>query len=295
MTRTWHYIYSTAHFWALIFGIILVGHSSIAQTNKQLTELLNSEKEFAALSAEKSTRSAFLKYLADDAVLFKRGVVNGKQFWHEVPEGNDKLSWAPSYADISANGDFGYTTGPFKQYQSRTDANPAGVGHYVSVWQKLNGTWKILIDAGVSYPPTTVDSWDAQSGNSTGVSKLSATETRLAIVALENKFQEDFKQKGPLAFNNYLSEEARLYRPTKPPYYKTTIGELLAESDKKFKYESPLGIRVAPFGDMAFTYGNVGIEIERDGNSRKLNGNYLRIWKKENGNDWKIVVDMVSL
>ena len=86
-----------------------------------------------------------------------------------------------------------------------------------------------------------------------------------------------------------------MYRPMKPPYRITNLQELLAETDKKFAYENPIDLKVAPSGDMAFNYGNVSIEITRDGNTRQLKANYLRVWKKESDQDWKIVVDLISL
>ena len=262
---------------------------------KTLAELIAAEKAFAATSEAKSTKEAFLENLSDDAILFKRGIVNGKKFWQDIPASTDKLTWEPQYADISLGGDFGYTTGPFKQFQNRTDEQPAGGGHYLSVWQKTNGNWKLLFDGGVGHQPADVSSWETHSSIATTQSKKTSDQLKTEITTLESGFLESFKQKGAIAFNDFLSSEARIYRPMKAPYRKGNIPELLAETDKKFSYELPQEVRTAPAGDMAFSYGNVGIEITRDGNVRQLKANYLRIWKNENGKNWKIVADMISL
>lgn len=279
----------------LVVLLIYYPINSIAQPPQAITELLASDKGFAAMSVDKSTKVAFIENLADNSILFKRGIVNGKKFWQEAPEGDDKLAWEPQFADISIGGDFGYTTGPFRQFQNRTDTQPAGGGHYVSVWQKLEGKWKIIIDGGVGHPPVDLSGWETSSQIKTVKSSLNGEKIKAEIKALELSLLNNFQQKGASAFFDYLSAEARVYRPTKAPYRKDKIAELVAETDKLFSYEEPLDVQVAPAGDMAFDYGNVGIEITRDGNIRKLKGNYMRIWKMENGKEWKIVVDMILL
>jgi ketosteroid isomerase-like protein len=272
------------------FGIVLY-----AQHAKALDELLTAEKKFAATSAEQSTRTAFLENLADDAILFKRAIVNGKDFWQQVDEGADKLTWSPQFADVSSGGDFGYTTGPFQQFQNRTDAQPVASGHYISVWQKKNGVWKVLIDGGVGHPPVDMNAWETTSSILPEGSKASTALVTSELQKLEAALLEQLKQQGSAAFTPYLSAEARMYRPMAPPYRKNDIPALLAETDKKFTYTPPVGITVAPAGDMAFTYGNVDIEITRAGNTRQLKGFYSRIWKREKGAGWKIVIDHVTL
>lgn len=281
---------------SLLLSAPLLGHA-------QLFSLIEAEKSFAKASAEKGTKAAFLEYLHADAVLFRRGIVNGRKFWKDAPDATDKLTWEPQYADISAGGDFGFTTGPFKQFQHRSDANPAGGGHYLSVWQKQYDSWSVLFDGGIGHPPADLTGWETQSTISTlspneqlaSSSKPTVMAAREIVTKREHALREAFKLKGAAAFTEYLSTEARLYRPRKAPYRKANISELLAETDKAFTYEAPADIRVAPYGDMAFSYGNVTIAITSDGGIRQLQGNYLRIWKREYGSEWKIVADMVSL
>lgn len=274
---------------------LLLSTISYAQSQEPLAELIQAEKKFAATSAEKSTKQAFVENLSDEAILFRRGIVNGKKFWSEAPDGNDKLTWGPQYAAISVGGDFGYTTGPFEVFQNRTDAQPAGAGHYLSVWQKENGKWKVLIDAGVNHQPADLSTWETASKIGTVKSNASSANVLAEVKTAESAYQEAFKQKGASALLDFLSDEIRVYRPSKAPYRKNNIAELVAETDKKFIYEPSIDTKVAPAGDIAFNYGNVGIEITRDGNTRQLKGNYLRIWKKENGREWKIVADLISL
>ncbi len=275
--------------------IIICSFTIYAQPNKALEELLAAEKNFANISAEKGTRTAFLENLADDAILFKRALVNGKEFWNQMPEDEGKLAWSPQFADISSGGDFGYTTGPFQIFKNRTDTQPEIGGHYISVWQKKDGVWKVLIDGGTGHQPVDESTWETSSSIPSVASSSSTTVVQSELQKLEAALIEQWKQQGAAAFTTYLSEEARMYRPMAPPYRKNDIPTLLAETDKKFTYTLPVNITVAPAGDMAFTYGNVDVEITRAGTTRQLKGFYFRIWKREKTANWKIVSDYITL
>jgi len=278
-----------------IFLVISSFLSTQAQDNKSLNELISSEKSFAKKSENSSTKAAFLEYLSPNAILFRNGIVNGKLFWENVPEGVDKLIWEPQFADISNGGDFGYTTGPFQQFQNRSDTIPIANGHYVSIWIKEDNVWKVLFDGGIVHPKADLSNWETKATLPSISSKTSIEVVKKIISKLEFSFNEKFNQKGAFVYTDYLSKEGRIYRPRKAPFRSNNITELFTETDKKFNYETHTQIQVAPFGDMAFIYGNVDIEIRKDNYTRILKGNYIRIWKKESLDDWKIVVDMISI
>jgi hypothetical protein len=54
------------------------------------------------------------------------------------------LSWAPTAGAVSADGAMGWTDGTWKQ------VSPKGTktGHYVTVWVKEGGQWKMQVDIG---------------------------------------------------------------------------------------------------------------------------------------------------
>lgn len=69
------------------------------------------------------------------------------------------LSWKASRAEVTASGDLGYTVGTYKL----TMNNAAGVpvvdsGKFLTTWQKVNGTWKVLDDIVNSDGPTPISS-----------------------------------------------------------------------------------------------------------------------------------------
>jgi hypothetical protein len=65
------------------------------------------------------------------AVVFRPMAVNGKQWYQQRPPSPGRLSWEPIYADISAAGDMGYTTGPWEFRKNSTDAEAVAFG---GVW-----------------------------------------------------------------------------------------------------------------------------------------------------------------
>ena len=63
---------------------------------------------------------------------------------------NNRLTWSPVAADISASGDLGYTYGTF-EFRSKDKEGKETVNHgkYMSVWKKqADGSWKVAVDMG---------------------------------------------------------------------------------------------------------------------------------------------------
>lgn len=274
-----------------LLAVLLVATVSV-YAQKPIDGLVNREKAFAQLSKDKGTKEAFLANLADSGLLFRPGPVNGKQFWQQqTGEDNSMLTWQPVVAEVSASGDFGYTTGPFQQFQNKTDEKPAGGGSYISVWKKEKGEWKVVLDIGIGHPPAPKAE---ENFTGTEINKAKPADAKKEIRDKEISFINQQNENGWAAYPGFISATARIYRPQSVPNVTDEQRKkLFTETDKKFIFENTGG-DVAASGDLAYMYGKTKIELTRDGNTRTLNGNYLRIWKKEEG-VWKIVVDLVNI
>lgn len=271
--------------------------SIVANAQSALESLVNAEKAFAQKSAETSTRTAFLSFLADSSVIFRPGPVEGKPFWEAAADDKDLLTWEPTFADVSAAGDLGYTTGPFEYRSGREDEKPAGTGHFVSVWEKQpDGSWKVALDLGIGHPPVEKPAFSTSAIPAVTAFKGTIYNTSPGpeeeFFNLEMEFAKNFNKLGLQVYKDWLSEEARLYRPGHAPYTnKDDISALLAATDKKFQF-SPFRSFLAESGDLGYAYGGGVVTMLE--NSRSVSLNYLRIWKKENGRDWRIVLDLVA-
>src|SRR5438876_11920798 len=115
--------------------------------------MVESERNFYQTGQEKGTRAAFLAFLADDAVVFRPGPVNGKDAWEKRAETGFDLIWEPTFAAIARSADLGYTAGPAKWKANKKDEKFLGYGQFVSIWKKQkDGSWKVALDCGIENP-----------------------------------------------------------------------------------------------------------------------------------------------
>jgi ketosteroid isomerase-like protein len=141
-----------------IIGLLFfIPIASPAQQLKQqaITEIIQAEKNFAAMAAEKGIEAAFTFFAAKDAVI-KRGndsLIFGRaaisNFYSDVLYTKVVLKWSPDFTDASESGDLGYTFGKYtlqlKDKDGKIIQESTGVFH--SVWKKQpDGSWKFVWD-----------------------------------------------------------------------------------------------------------------------------------------------------
>lgn len=132
---------------AAILAAVPLAHAD----STALDSLVAAERAFAQSSVEEGMKTAFLAALAPDAILFRPGPVNGVQLWTSRPESPAVLEWAPSFAELSGDGDLGFTSGPWSFRPAKGQA-PVAFGHFVSVWRRDVGRpWRVALDIGVSH------------------------------------------------------------------------------------------------------------------------------------------------
>jgi ketosteroid isomerase-like protein len=258
--------------------------------NKNLQSLVDAERAFADMAKDKNTRDAFLANLMDESISFSPGITKAKPFWENSKPGTDWLYWQPVYADISASGDFGYTTGPW-HFSKNKKETPTAFGEYITVWRKqADGKWKILIDAGINHDRYNVDGHEIKtSGTISQPATPSVKSFKEELAAVEESFIKEAPTDILKAYTHHASPEVKFYRQNKFP--SVSVEEVCKTSD--ILNFTPAETIVSSSGDMGFTYGTVNIVKQDAGQQKTNNTNYLRIWKKENG-VWKIVMDMIT-
>jgi len=264
-----------------------------AQTTSPVEEVVAAELAFAKAAKDKNTRAAFIESFAKDGIVISKGeFVNAIELWQKFPEDSALLAWWPVFADVDISGELGYTTGPYEFYPDRNGSSPVGFGYYSTVWKKEDGKWKAACDMGISLrqsdsPPTSVTF-----AKSAGTSMDVTTATEYLRTA-EQSYTTALNATTVSFLPAYFATEFRLHRPSAVPVTTKEALETFDEQNKQFTFE-PVHLETSSAGDMAFTYGNVSIELMRDGNKRTLPGNYMRVWKNING-EWKIVLDVISV
>ncbi len=248
----------------------------------ELESLVQAELSFARAAGEKGMREAFLEYLAEESVLFRPNPVDGREWFRAAQPTDALLSWYPSQADISRDGRLGYTTGPY-EYRAEGVQDPAvRHGNYVSIWRKqADGSWRVILDMGVSHPAPEMPpaAWQASSFPAETEGKIGAVSGQEAVLALTEADRAASSGDTP---GNHIAAGARMLRNGEAPRLgKASFLGGLPESRPGWH---PLRAEVSPAGDLGYTFG-------RDDAG---NVHYLRIWKREPGAPWLIVLELSS-
>jgi uncharacterized protein (TIGR02246 family) len=61
---------------------------------------------------------------------------------------NSSTTWSTTDVKVAASGDLAYERGAFTFDPDGAEAQPATSGEYVTVWSKVDGTWRAAVDAG---------------------------------------------------------------------------------------------------------------------------------------------------
>jgi ketosteroid isomerase-like protein len=144
-------------FTLLVAAVIVPKIRPLAKASDKATAdtLRQLEGEFMKAAAERGS-SGYMSYYADDAVEVPNGapIITGKieiaKTMGFLDDKNNRLTWQPVGADISAAGDLGYTYGTFEFRATGKDGKPVvESGKYTSIWKKQrDGSWKLVLDMG---------------------------------------------------------------------------------------------------------------------------------------------------
>jgi ketosteroid isomerase-like protein len=285
----------------IVVALLVLGMATVVYGQTPLQEMVKTEHAFADMAEAKNTRDAFMAFIADDGLLFRPGAVNGKKWMieHPVPPSDKKplLAWRPSFADMAASGDMGFTTGPWEFKGDSKDEKPSGYGHFMTVWKKQpDGSWRFVVDLGISHP---------QSGGNLsgrwypeGVGQIVTTTTVDIAASRESLLDRDRKYSAAVlsqgiakAFSGYAATDVRLYRAGNLPYIGREASSEAIAKTKGFVTWQPIASDASRAGDLGYTHGTY--EVADDTKKVIERGSYVRIWKKEN-RMWRIVMDVTN-
>ena len=122
---------------------------------KWKNEILETEKDFAAMAQKEGISEAFLFYAAEDAVLMRNnsliiGIEALQESFKKEKSNGDKLSldWKPDFVDVALSGDLGYTYGKYTYITTDSIGKTNEVeGVFHTVWKRqADGKWKFVWD-----------------------------------------------------------------------------------------------------------------------------------------------------
>ena len=265
-----------------------------AQDPKQkesLQQLIETEKIFAQASIDKGTKIALLDFLSKESIVFDKSMpVNGLEYWQK----NDfkgVITWQPSIAEIAGSSDLGYTVGNYQFYTTKAEEKPSAFGSFVTLWKKqTDNSWKVAVDMEVSHDEIIANGTNIKENYPVFKPYEFKNQMVLAerMVFMKDHFYWKNARKSFNPFEPHLAQNCIIYRNNRKPI----IGKENAKVFLKKTYDKNLvytGLKAisSNAGDLVCVYG----VISGAGKS----GTYLRIYKQEAKDAWKIVVEIVDL
>jgi len=126
--------------------------------NQSAGALLQTDRDFSAMSVREGMFKAFLFYIAEDGVILQDNTypLKGRETLKKRFSGKSDtafvLSWDPLYEKIAESGELGYTYGIHSSFNKTTGGITKGT--YLTIWRKqTDGTWKFVLDTGTQGLP----------------------------------------------------------------------------------------------------------------------------------------------
>jgi ketosteroid isomerase-like protein len=123
-------------------------------------ELLSLEGQFSAAVTAGGGR-AFSSWFADDGITLNNGqpAVRGRLSIAAAANWDPalyKLSWYAEGAQMGPSNDTGFTWGHYDATTLDKDGKSITTsGRYITFWKKVNGKWRVALDASANEPPPT--------------------------------------------------------------------------------------------------------------------------------------------
>jgi ketosteroid isomerase-like protein len=274
--------------WLLIFSVCLAV-PALAATDLQ--KLVDTELAFAKKAAETNTRQAFLDFAADEGVVFNPTVTNAKAFWEKRPVSPALLAWHPAWADVSADGQAGWDTGPWEYRPKGKDDQPAAFGQFATFWLKqADGSFKFVVDMGIGYEKSgfaeTEVKYPADAGKG---SKTVADKSHYEMI--EKLF---YSRSAAKAYEGVLADDCILLIDGKAAFRgkKDALAEF-ARQDAAYDPKDTIAVELKArriYGNLSYLYGEFTLNKKEKPPQKQ---NFLQIWKYRD-NKWQIVLEVFN-
>lgn len=264
---------------------------------RPLSEMVETERAFAARARVVGWKQAFLEYFADAAVGFDgdAGPAKDQIRGNPDPPRDLQLLWEPRYGDIAASGDLGYLTGPV------TTINPARNGGmprhstYASVWKRQpDGTFRVVMDVGIATPEPVPFapgfSRAPSAGRYTGTDTADAATRSLssadaALTRASTSSQAD-------AYRGRIADRGRIHRPDVMPLSGEAAGLAWLRTQPAYASGATRYAEVAASRDLGYTWGSYA--LPPSGADPAARGFYTRVWVRSRDGSWKVALDVLQ-
>jgi ketosteroid isomerase-like protein len=251
-----------------------------------VASLVETERAFAQLAQDKSTRAAFGAFIADEGQMFLPAPTRAKPLIEAGKIDFGPIRWWPVYAGVAASQDLGFTTGPAISGEGKETR----YGVFLTVWKRQpDGRWRFIMDKGIAQVRP------AAAGKDAPVAALPASHAGKGakgweeVAAAEAVLAERLAADAPRAFLATLAPDGRLLRNGPAPATTAKAARAMLAAGPARIAAAPLGGAASAAGDLAYTYGTAAW---RDATGDR-HGHYVRLWQRRPGG-WRLVIDQMT-
>jgi ketosteroid isomerase-like protein len=264
--------------------------------------MVETERAFAAMGAEKGVRESFFEFFGEEGVSFNPHPGRFREFARKnplpapPPPREFKLEWWPVYGDVAESGDLGYNTGPTLVTDLTPQKRPSRHGYFFSVWKREpEGTWRVAVDMGVDSPgpdPAHQDRLRYERAPQEPSQKIPPRDAAAEILELESRFGESLVRSGlRQGYLDAVAEHARVHRVKNFPILgKKAISDFFAKEKVTAVRSEGIDGGIAASGELGYSYGRYELKYE----DRSEKGYFTHVWKRNGQGEWKLVADVTS-
>jgi ketosteroid isomerase-like protein len=261
-----------------------------------LKSLVAAERAFAAMSLEQGIKPSFLKFLAPDGIVFRPTATNGRKAIGAQSPSVARLSWEPAYAEVSAAGDLGYTTGPWELHLPAERKQPPAYGHFISVWKKPpGGPWRVALDIGISHPqPPSGGVGSGAFAPGPAHTAAGPAASAMDLKALDRATSHAAHTHGmAVAFASHAAEDVRFNTEGAFPFVGLEIVRAqFARAPGVFNF-LPQGAGMAASHDLGYTYG-IAQRFDPGATVAADTSVYLHVWRADSKGTWRIALSVMN-
>jgi ketosteroid isomerase-like protein len=274
---------------AILAPAVLAAQAS-PKLPQALTQMIDTERAFAARALVVGWKQAFLEYFADDAVGFDDGAGPAKTQIRSNPDPPKDLQliWEPRYGDVAASGELGYLTGPVRNVRPSRDNGRPRHSLYASVWKRQpDGTFKVLLDFGVSVPAAVA--FPAGFTRAPVANRFTGDydDTTPPLSAADTVLNSGLPTGQADAYRGRLGPDVRILRENMAPVVGEPAALRYLAGQPAYLAADSRHAESARSGDLGYTWGSYTIGPK----AKPARGFYVRVWQRERNGQWKVVMD----
>ncbi len=258
-----------------------------AASDRTVVEL---EARFATASRQRGAKAAFLEFLDEESIVLQPGPTWGRAAWTVNEDLPGTLDWSPDRAQISADGDLGFASGPWI-LEPRDPAGRRVEGRYVTVWKKGAAGWRVWFDGGFGRKPSgawdtreqqaTLRPFECERGTAVPPGELQLLD--LAVSGIQGGESHQQRILARLDADAWLFHGPAVEGSGAPASRAATLAAL----PMALQYW-PMGAGVATSGDLGYSYG-----LSAPDPGASADASYVHIWCRH-GDGWRLALQLRS-